>query len=36
MASSELPDLILMDSGLPEMDGWQVTASEVEPGDTKR
>lgn len=25
MASSELPDLILMDIGLPEMDGWQVT-----------
>jgi CheY-like chemotaxis protein len=25
MATSELPDLILMDIGLPEMDGWQVT-----------
>jgi CheY-like chemotaxis protein len=25
MACSELPDLILMDIGLPEMDGWQVT-----------
>jgi CheY-like chemotaxis protein len=25
MASSEAPDLILMDIGLPEMDGWQVT-----------
>ena len=25
MASSEMPDLILMDIGLPEMDGWQVT-----------
>jgi len=24
-ACSELPDLILMDIGLPEMDGWQVT-----------
>ena len=25
LACSELPDLILMDIGLPEMDGWQVT-----------
>ena len=25
MASSEKPDLILMDVGLPEMDGWEVT-----------
>jgi CheY-like chemotaxis protein len=25
MASSAAPDLILMDIGLPEMDGWQVT-----------
>lgn len=25
MAGSALPDLILMDVGLPEMDGWQVT-----------
>ena len=25
MACSALPDLILMDIGLPEMDGWQVT-----------
>ena len=25
MASSEEPDLILMDVGLPEMDGWEVT-----------
>jgi two-component system, cell cycle response regulator DivK len=25
MASSEAPDLILMDIGLPEMDGWEVT-----------
>ena len=25
MACAELPDLILMDVGLPEMDGWQVT-----------
>ncbi len=25
MASSAGPDLILMDIGLPEMDGWQVT-----------
>jgi CheY-like chemotaxis protein len=25
MASSEAPDLILMDVGLPEMDGWEVT-----------
>jgi CheY-like chemotaxis protein len=25
MASSENPDLILMDVGLPDMDGWEVT-----------
>ena len=25
MACSMMPDLILMDIGLPEMDGWQVT-----------
>ena len=25
MALAESPDLILMDIGLPEMDGWQVT-----------
>ena len=25
LASSESPDLILMDIGLPEMDGWEVT-----------
>jgi CheY-like chemotaxis protein len=25
MACSLIPDLILMDVGLPEMDGWQVT-----------
>ena len=25
MASSESPDLILMDIGLPEMDGWECT-----------
>jgi CheY-like chemotaxis protein len=25
MARSHVPDLILMDIGLPEMDGWQVT-----------
>jgi CheY-like chemotaxis protein len=25
MALAELPDLILMDIGLPEMDGWEVT-----------
>jgi CheY-like chemotaxis protein len=25
MACSEVPDLILMDIGLPKMDGWQVT-----------
>ena len=25
MACSHVPDLILMDIGLPEMDGWQVT-----------
>jgi CheY-like chemotaxis protein len=25
MACSQSPDLILMDVGLPEMDGWQVT-----------
>jgi CheY-like chemotaxis protein len=25
MACSAIPDLILMDIGLPEMDGWQVT-----------
>jgi CheY-like chemotaxis protein len=27
MACSESPDLILMDIGLPDMDGWQVTQS---------
>ena len=25
MASSEAPDLILMDIGLPDLDGWEVT-----------
>ena len=25
MACAQIPDLILMDVGLPEMDGWQVT-----------
>ena len=25
MACAQVPDLILMDIGLPEMDGWQVT-----------
>lgn len=36
MACAHLPDLILMDIGLPEMDGWQVTRLLKENPQTAR
>ena len=35
-ACSALPDLILMDIGLPKMDGWQVTQLLKSNPDTRR
>ena len=36
MACSKLPDLILMDIGLPKMDGWQVTQLLKSNDETRR
>src|SRR5436853_176172 len=35
LARSEAPDLILMDIGLPDMDGWEVTRSLKSVEDTR-
>jgi CheY-like chemotaxis protein len=35
MAQSEAPDLILMDIGLPDMDGWEVTRLLKSVDDTR-
>ena len=35
LARSEVPDLILMDIGLPEMDGWEVTRLLKSNGHTR-
>ena len=35
LANSELPDLILMDMSLPEMDGWEATR-QLKAGDKTR
>ena len=35
MACAHLPDLILMDIGLPQMDGWQVTRLLKSNGPTR-
>ena len=35
MSKSENPDVILMDLGLPVMDGWQATSSIKEDEETK-
>ena len=35
MASSERPDMILMDLSLPELDGWQATSQIKAAPDTK-
>lgn len=36
MAASEVPDLILMDLGLPTLDGWEATSRLKASPDTKR
>jgi len=35
LAHSEMPDLILMDISLPEMNGWEVTRLLKSEGDTR-